>query len=160
MDDNFKLERLQNSFDELQQGVQVTHISETAQRQLRKLADVQEDVSCTIAQRRILKSLAFEGMHGRYDMVDEAHSKTFQWIFDDEYVSLGGSKTLSDMSDIEAKELREIRRSARERFINWLSSGEGIFHVSGKLGSGKSTLMKYLTDHPETKAELGKWAGK
>jgi chromosomal replication initiation ATPase DnaA len=45
------------------------------------------------------------------------------------------------------------------RFIEWLSSGVGIFHISGKLGSGKSTLMKYLFNHPRTETELSKWAG-
>jgi hypothetical protein len=45
------------------------------------------------------------------------------------------------------------------RFIEWLSSGDGIFHISGKLGSGKSTLMKYLFNHPRTKIELSRWAG-
>jgi hypothetical protein len=44
-------------------------------------------------------------------------------------------------------------------FIEWLASGDGIFHISGKLGSGKSTLMKYLYKHPRTRRELAKWAG-
>lgn len=47
----------------------------------------------------------------------------------------------------------------REKWINWLSSGNGIFHIAGKLGSGKSTLMKFLCDHPQTKVALQKWAG-
>jgi ABC-type molybdenum transport system ATPase subunit/photorepair protein PhrA len=46
-----------------------------------------------------------------------------------------------------------------ESFGNWLSSGNGIFHIAGKLGSGKSTLMKFLCDHQKTKTELQKWAG-
>jgi hypothetical protein len=47
----------------------------------------------------------------------------------------------------------------REKWINWLSSGNGIFHIAGKLGSGKSTLMKFLCNHPQTKDALQKWAG-
>jgi hypothetical protein len=49
--------------------------------------------------------------------------------------------------------------SVREPFLHWLSAGNGIFHISGKLGSGKSTLMKFLCDHPRTTTELQKWAG-
>lgn len=49
--------------------------------------------------------------------------------------------------------------SVREPFLRWLSSGNGIFHISGKLGSGKSTLMKFLCDHERTTVELQKWAG-
>lgn len=45
-------------------------------------------------------------------------------------------------------------------FLNWLSDGNGIFHITGKLGSGKSTLMKFLCDHERTKLEFEKWAGK
>jgi hypothetical protein len=35
-------------------------------------------------------------------------------------------------------------------FTNWLQHGPGIFWVSGKPGSGKSTIMKYLAQHPRT----------
>ncbi|KAI1737985.1 hypothetical protein F4680DRAFT_195771 [Xylaria scruposa] len=49
--------------------------------------------------------------------------------------------------------------SAGRMFINWLSSSDGIFHISGKMGSGKSTMMKLLYEHPATKYELEKWAG-
>lgn len=38
-------------------------------------------------------------------------------------------------------------------------SGSGIFHISGKLESEKSNVMKFLCNHPETKVELQKWAG-
>jgi hypothetical protein len=47
----------------------------------------------------------------------------------------------------------------REKWTNWLSSGNGIFHIAGKLGSGKSTLMKLLCNHPQTRVALQKWAG-
>jgi hypothetical protein len=47
----------------------------------------------------------------------------------------------------------------REKWTNWLSSGNGIFHIAGKLGSGKSTLMKFLCNHPQTKVALQYWAG-
>jgi hypothetical protein len=40
-----------------------------------------------------------------------------------------------------APEYQHILEAGR-RFIEWLSSGDGIFHISGKLGSGKSTLMR------------------
>jgi hypothetical protein len=53
----------------------------------------------------------------------------------------------------------EYDYSVREPFLHWLSAGNGIFHISGKLGSGKSTLMKFLCDHGRTTAELQKWAG-
>lgn len=199
------MERLQSSFDELRQGLHVHYISESARDQIRQLVDIQEDVARAIAQSRILGGLAFEEMHGRYDMVHEAHAETFQWIFlnvslrldpsvprsergilEYEYfppfkeisnsedtdshqdgnermsssLDSAQSSTSSSESDIFVDETAmDIRSTARERLLHWLSSGDGIFHISGKLGSGKSTLMKYLCDHPQTRIELEKWAG-
>jgi hypothetical protein len=99
-----------------------------------------EQVLQTIAQHRIISNLSFNDMNGRFEAVSTAHQKTFEWIF---------------------KEYQEQGRahSSRESFIHWLSSGTGIFHISGKMGSGKSTLMKFLCDHDRTPAELEKWAG-
>jgi len=50
-------------------------------------------------------------------------------------------------------------RCKKNPFIEWLESGRGIFWVTGKAGSGKSTLMKFLGRHPATKEALGFWAG-
>ncbi|XXG96982.1 hypothetical protein Hte_003275 [Hypoxylon texense] len=53
---------------------------------------------------------------------------------------------------------RQILAKVRSNFITWLEKGNGIFHISGKPGSGKSTFMKYLTQHPQTKEHLKVWA--
>ncbi|KAF9878403.1 hypothetical protein CkaCkLH20_03895 [Colletotrichum karsti] len=45
------------------------------------------------------------------------------------------------------------------RLSDWLSSESGIFWVSGKPGSGKSTFMKFIAKSPRTKELLVKWAG-
>jgi len=45
------------------------------------------------------------------------------------------------------------------KFKQWLQSPEPIFWLSGKPGSGKSTLMKYLVDNPETPTMLRQWSG-
>jgi hypothetical protein len=45
------------------------------------------------------------------------------------------------------------------RLSDWFRSGTGIFWVSGKPGSGKSTLMKFIASHPRTKELLASWAG-
>lgn len=44
-------------------------------------------------------------------------------------------------------------------FVSWLRSGAHIFHILGKAGAGKSTLMKFLSGHPRTKEELNQWTG-
>ncbi|ERS98115.1 hypothetical protein HMPREF1624_04895 [Sporothrix schenckii ATCC 58251] len=45
-------------------------------------------------------------------------------------------------------------RAASDSFTTWLESGRGIFWISGKPGSGKSTLIKFIADHPRTRELL------
>lgn len=56
------------------------------------------------------------------------------------------------------KEEIQMRQESRERFLAWLSAGTGIFHISGKMGCGKSTLMKFLSHHKGTQTRLNEWA--
>ncbi|KAH6665450.1 hypothetical protein B0J14DRAFT_680553, partial [Halenospora varia] len=65
-------------------------------------------------------------MSERYEDIAEAHKETFRWIY-------------------EKPELD---------FVKWLQGGEGIFWITGKAGSGKSTLMKFLYEDPRTHANL------
>ena len=51
------------------------------------------------------------------------------------------------------------RKKARNLVQQWLTTGSGILHVSGKPGAGKSTLMKLIYNHPRTKTLLKEWAG-
>jgi len=144
-EDSTKLGQLQRHVEQLRRGVTVTSISPGAKAQLRRLLDISEEAFQAVVRERLLKSLAFPGMYGRFEAVETAHCKTFQWIFE------GPSET--------GRHGGEARKSTRESFVHWLSSGHGIFHVCGKLGSGKSTLMKFLCNHDHTKTELEKWAG-
>jgi hypothetical protein len=45
------------------------------------------------------------------------------------------------------------------RLSEWFRSGSGTFWVSGKPGSGKSTFMKFISRHPQTKELLADWVG-
>lgn len=51
------------------------------------------------------------------------------------------------------------RSAFTSKIARWLRSDDPIFWVSGKPGSGKSTLMKFLADFEETSECLRKWAG-
>jgi NACHT domain len=46
-----------------------------------------------------------------------------------------------------------------ERIVPWLEADSHLFWISGKPGSGKSTLMKYLVKQPRTITALQHWAG-
>jgi hypothetical protein len=45
------------------------------------------------------------------------------------------------------------------RLSDWFLSGSGTFWISGKPGSGKSTFMKFISKHPQTRELLAGWAG-
>jgi hypothetical protein len=185
-DDSAKIQHLQDQLEHLGQGLSIESLTPNAQNQLRLLLGLSERACDVIAQHRILESIAFEGMYGRYEDVDEAHFETLQWIYgddlytdeededsaDDEVEEVDEDsaddetyKEDEDSADDEAGDIDEDeyedeeKTSARELLLNWISSGAGIFHISGKLGSGKSTLMKYLSDHNCTGELLGQWAG-
>lgn len=79
------------------------------------------------AQQAILDSLSFPGMRSRYDQVRDAEYETFDW-------------TLNPPPDQDLP---------YDNFTKWLDSKELKDHtywVFGKPGSGKSTLMRYLSE--------------
>jgi len=85
----------------------------------------------------ILQHINFDALDIRYEQVEEAHARTFNWIFE------GFDSTSSN------------------GFSDWLEGNgkdESLFWINGKAGSGKSTLMKYIYDDPRTKEKLSKWA--
>jgi hypothetical protein len=41
----------------------------------------------------------------------------------------------------------------------WLRSSDGLFWVSGKPGSGKSTFIKFIANEPKTLGLLSEWSG-
>jgi len=92
-------------------------------------------------QTAIQNAVHFRDLSERYHEISAAADNTFSWIFKDASGQLASNKQL--ILPFEA----------------WLEKGEGIFHISGKPGSGKSTLMKYLCAHTRTKSTLKQWAG-
>ena len=90
-------------------------------------------------EREVLASLRFEHMNARRVAITEAHNATFKWIF---------------ATDRQPK--TDPRSSVK--FKQWLSGEDGIYWISGKPGSGKSTLMKYLAQCGDTSQCLEIWA--
>jgi hypothetical protein len=86
---------------------------------------------------RIMAQLRHSAQDDRYDDIVEAHNDTFQWALQDRD---GG--TLSGPS-----------------LYEWLRAGDGVYWISGKAGSGKSTLMKFLYQDARLHDALKLWAG-
>lgn len=68
-------------------------------------------------------------------------------------------KVLTPMSSGDNCNEETLKQRTREDFLAWLSSGQDIFHISGKAGAGKSTLMKFLGRSFQVQSQLRHWAG-
>lgn len=117
-----------------------------------------------VLQNKVLDALRFEEMHRRNDNIEEAHVDTFRWLLDDEKPSSKRKQTLLSRypgaySVPFDEHIQPLRLQAQARFLDWLGSGKGVFHISGKPGAGKSTLMKYLAESSKTQLYLQSWAG-
>ncbi|KAI1807707.1 hypothetical protein F4811DRAFT_549472 [Daldinia bambusicola] len=98
---------------------------------LTKATRLHEAGKTTEDSQRVLRSLYFTGIAVRHKNIAEAHARTFAWVF---------------------------KRKPPE-FVDWLkNSPNGIFWIQGKPGSGKSTLMKFLSNHDSTRTNLEPWA--
>jgi NACHT domain len=86
------------------------------------------------AEQIILEQLRFDEIDYRYDTIREAHEHTLSWLF-----STGEQRSPAS-------------------FYDWLGSDDDLYWISGKPGSGKSTLMKFLSHHPRTIQRLSIWA--
>lgn len=90
-----------------------------------------------VERQQIFQSLYFPRFTVRHAKIPDAHARTFGWAFRDYLTETG----------------------QRLYFADWLKSKAGVFWIRGKAGSGKSTLMKFVADHPTTTAYLKQWAG-
>ncbi|KAI9666492.1 MAG: hypothetical protein M1821_004428 [Bathelium mastoideum] len=73
--------------------------------------------------RIFLHKLSYDGMEDREAKIPQAYESTFQWIWEP---PSGSERTWSS-------------------FVHWLGSDSQLYWITGKAGSGKSTLMKYVS---------------
>jgi hypothetical protein len=99
------------------------------------IADAAEKSLKQNAEQRILDSIWFRRMDDRRNTLKDPHSQTLQWALEP---PRGGAEW-DDLGE-------------------WLRSGTGIYWISGKAGSGKSTLMKWMFFAPKTRMFLSAWA--
>lgn len=108
-------------------------------------------------RERLLKSLKYPGFNERRSEVREAHTDTFQWVFaGDGEESAGSDSEPGSESELESDP--EINMVKWDSFSNWLKSTDTVYWISGKPGSGKSTLVKYILADPQTQQCLDIWS--
>lgn len=88
--------------------------------------------------RKTLAFLAFPNMSDRQERICKNHRATFEWIFRDQSIT---DKPWDD-------------------FVKWLSNDnkDRIYWIAGKAGSGKSTLMRFISENRLTTKKLKLWA--
>lgn len=91
----------------------------------------------------VLEKLFYTNMKDREDEVTTAYDKTFSWLFE---------PTSPDTDVTHAGKYPSI--------LDWLQNpNDSMYWITGKPGSGKSTLMRYIYEHREKSRALKFWAG-
>ncbi|KAI1363852.1 hypothetical protein F5Y08DRAFT_329126 [Xylaria arbuscula] len=101
-----------------------------------RMAKLEESSQQARKLHLLLQSLHFDAIRARHERIHEAHAKTFQWVLEPDPDS----------------------QPRHTKFVDWLRGDRRIFWVRGKPGSGKSTLMKYLSQHPKVQEHLLAWS--
>lgn len=140
----------------------------------RVAAQREQDARQEARRERLLRSLKFDRMNERRNQVRPSHAKTLEWVLKDgsdgDWVTkaaeptavdtgsspnvssddLYDSETESEFDDTEGSESGGSKAEPGfwavfwDSFSDWLRSTEPKYWISGKPGSGKTTLMKYL----------------
>ncbi|RSL48492.1 hypothetical protein CEP53_009511 [Fusarium sp. AF-6] len=93
-------------------------------------------------QRQIIQSLHFSSIVAREKAISKPYETTYRWIFRNDHNSGQGSPS-----------------NRRQSFAQWLEdSSSKVYWITGKAGSGKSTLMNFIVHHSLTKQHLQAWA--
>ncbi|KAK2606812.1 hypothetical protein N8I77_005538 [Diaporthe amygdali] len=168
--DQTKLDKIESQVAQLRKSISLTPATSEVKLMLMTLLEEEEKVFNVIAQERILNSLSFEGMNRRSNMVVETNSNTYEWILEDkptdetvfsELLPEHAEDAVAKEAAIQLRDIEDVEKTrARDKLNTWLARGSSrdVFHLSGKLGSGKSTLMKYIRESSRTQDRLKIWA--
>ncbi|KAI0199401.1 hypothetical protein F4808DRAFT_471683 [Astrocystis sublimbata] len=109
------------------------------------LQDLSIRTKALVMLKKIIYSLDFEHNAARRDNIVDAHKRTFAWALKRR------DRWPEGFSD-------ESPPAGTGNILQWLESENDLFWISGKPGSGKSTLMKFIAGHNSTRSALSKWA--
>ncbi|KAF7533315.1 hypothetical protein G7054_g7196 [Neopestalotiopsis clavispora] len=132
----------------------------------RGLYDLNIQANNHAACERLLQSLKYSAMNERRNHLTESHRGTFEWIFsqheltDDDGSDDNNNVNNNDGGEYSHDEVSEttvLQDPPWDDFEDWLKSDSDIYWISGKPGSGKSTLMKFLMSNPKTEEALQAW---
>ena len=132
-----------------------------------------EGVSISLRET-LLQSLRFDEMNERMNQIKPSYPGTYEWFFgntesDDETSTDDVTDTISAINDTTTHSPPPEDIKARKyattgpvwaRFGRWLKCDMPLFYISGRPGSGKSTLTAFLLKHQSTRVLLSQSKGK
>ncbi|KAK4161886.1 hypothetical protein QBC43DRAFT_322955 [Cladorrhinum sp. PSN259] len=123
-----KIVSLSSTLKEMREGskIQSRYIEEMSSK-LQGLLEAGKSTLVQLSEYWILSSVRFKGMKARQDDISQGAPETLDWIY--------GEALEDDFPH---------HKDLTTTFSSWLKSGRGVFNITGKPGSGKSTLMKHL----------------
>lgn len=95
-----------------------------------KLTKLLQETTKVTTSQKVLKTLVFKEIDSRAQQIHKEYPETFSWLFD----------------------------RGRTPLPTWMKTSHGTYWVTGKAGSGKSTLIKFLAGHRDTARLLETWA--
>ncbi|KAK7699919.1 hypothetical protein SLS64_011350 [Diaporthe eres] len=112
-------------------------------------------------RERFLESLKYPGFNQRRNQIDAAYEDTLEWIFVGDNDDSQPSKNLYEdkihPQGAEHPDEGFPYDIKWDSFSNWLSSTDFMYWISGKPGSGKTTVVKYILADERTKRYLDIW---
>lgn len=93
--------------------------------------------------RLLLSSLLFPTMFSRRDQIPSTYPDTYKWAL----------KSLEELKQ------EEHPSAESPNLLEWLRAGDGLYWISGKAGSGKSTFMKFVGEQANVRTALSTWSG-
>lgn len=135
-----KNSKIATSLKEMEERLSATIKGDREEPSVESTKQTFQDALDMVRDGVILEMLHFSNLGRRFEDLRNAHEGTFDWIFSNPEMVLKKEPGLGIT------------------FPAWLQTGSGIFHIAGKPGSGKSTLMKYLCRHKDREELLTKWA--
>ncbi|PVH93021.1 hypothetical protein DM02DRAFT_697748 [Periconia macrospinosa] len=138
-----------------------------------KSAIEQENTEKIMAMReRLLNSLKFDRMNERKNQIASSHPDTCTWLLQDgsdvdsnlsTNTQVESQDTYSEVDDAQSTTKSHdysalpIDICPWDSFSDWLRSTETVYWISGKPGSGKTTVVKYLLSQSQTQDYLSLW---
>ncbi|KAF5650847.1 NACHT domain protein [Fusarium sp. NRRL 25303] len=120
------------------------------------------------AYERLLHSFQYPDMNRRRNEIHASYGSTYNWLFEGEskkdYLESKSEVSQPDSfseSEVDSSSEDEVdnyhQMLACSSFGTWLESKENHYWISGRPGTGKSVLMRFIISHKQTMDSLRQW---